>query len=154
MLTNSESDSLKSVKATKETGSKQTNEGESSSKVSSKSDNDKDGEGKNLMRKNHFSRIVISRKTEPRIKPRTRSKDDYVVNRGRYEDRRGYRGRGAGPRKDRDDIGYNNRSRYHDSLDHSSNPPLPEDSRISTILRRLAREDDENKFNISNEVLI
>lgn len=146
MLTNSESDSLKSVKATKETGSKQTNEGESSSKVSSKSDNDKDGEGKNLMRKNHFSRIVISRKTEPRIKPRTRSKDDYVVNRGRYEDRRGYRGRGAGPRKDRDDIGYNNRSRYHDSLDHSSNPPLPEDSRISTILRRLAREDDENKF--------
>lgn len=30
--------------------------------------------------------------------------------------------------------------------DHSSNPPLPEDSRISTILRRLAREDDENKF--------
>lgn len=116
MLTNSESDSLKSVKATKETGSKQTNEGESSSKVPSKSDNDKDGEGKNLMRKNHYSRIVISRKTEPRIKPRTRSKDDYVVNRGRYEDRRGYRGRGAGPRKDRDDIGYNNRSRYHDSL--------------------------------------
>lgn len=158
MLTNSESEGPKSVKSN---SSKQTNEGEGSGKPS----NDKDRGGKTILRKSNYPSIVINnRKTETRQKPRPRTKDEYGLGRGRYEDKRGYRGRGGSSRKDRDDMGYS-RNRYHEPLnkpksygsysnnseyesgrDHSSNSNIPEDSRISTVLRRLAREDDEKKF--------
>lgn len=158
MLANSESDNTKSAKSS---GSKQAGESEPSTSKSSTTDKDKGG--KTILRKNLYTSMVVNnRKSDSKVKPRPRPKDDFNTGRGRYDDKRGYRGRGALSRKERDDNAYA-RGRYNDSFNkpksyssyNSANDyeggkdygnGVPEDSRISTILRKMAREEDESKF--------
>lgn len=116
MLSNSETENSKAVKGT---SPKLPSESESGTKPSNF---EKDKGGKTILRKNTYHTTVISsRKSDTRVRPRTKIKDDFVSGRGRYEEKRGYRGsRGGGTsRKDRDETSYSRNIKFHDSLNKS-----------------------------------
>ncbi|GLH00101.1 Serine/threonine-protein kinase ATR [Gryllus bimaculatus] len=122
------------------------------------------------------SSIVICQRDriDNRLKPRPRPRDDFRMARGGVDRRStNVRGRGAClPRKgDRDnESGYIPRGKFQESLNKGSSSEtvisssskyfndadnktrsdygylVPEDSRISKLLRRLSREDDPDKF--------
>ncbi|KAF6202801.1 hypothetical protein GE061_003204 [Apolygus lucorum] len=116
--------------------------------------------------KENFPSLVVSRgRSEPRSKGGKKKEErrpGFADDRG-YEDGSGATRRGngrRGPRKDRDEFGGKGRhgkesTKYEGTREFNSRSEfgqtfvgLPEDSRISTILRKLAREEDERKFTI------
>ncbi|XP_014248245.1 serine/threonine-protein kinase SMG1 isoform X2 [Cimex lectularius] len=98
----------------------------------------------------HIPSIVVTRgRSEARSK--ARKKDDFIGRTRSFGDERrgGFRGRGKRP----DDYSarrFQENKKTHETSQYKTDYVplvyLPEDSRISTCLRRLAREEDEKKF--------